>query len=74
MANVMYMYVDVRLLGWAYMPFIEMWAGFAGGAADLLCFFSGGGCGTVLYGYETPRLLFWCFVWGVYICRDDMLC
>ena len=63
----------LRLLGWAYVPFIEMGAGFAGGAADLLCVRAVvrvvvlccmGTC-------TTPILV---FLYGVYICRVDMLC
>ena len=59
----------LRLLGWAYVPFIEMGAGFAGGAADLLCVRA-----VVLWcmgTYMTPILV---FLYGVYICRVDMLC
>lgn len=55
------------LAGWAYVPFIEKGAGFAGGAADLLCLFGGEGGGTVLYGYTIHDSYFGVFVWGMYM-------
>jgi hypothetical protein len=57
----------LRLLGWDYVPFIEMGAGFAGGAADLLCVRAVVRVVVLCYmgTCMTPILV---FLYGMYIC------